>query len=1035
MADRSDSLSSFPLPAILTLLSAVGGVIWLLPSLDSSRPAIPLGPKSAVIGYQDVDARLWQDPLEAVRSLMSQTDSQSEVVSHRLSALQKQISAYRGSTSPPQILAVMSSGLPYAEDAESRLRARIAVVSGLARAGLRPTDNEHIGVVAVNWWSDLPLQEPSDLGLSLNALKSGDVNNHILYIPYEWWSMRTSQPTVKERNSAATPDVLVLWLREEAFGDHPLRRLSDLMHGLEGDTKRVTEMTLLGPAWSSTLRQMVLETNTPLTETTQSALNQLTMLSPLATTSDAMLRLEVAKPAKQNLSGNWFKELTGLKDFRRTIATDDVTAQVLVNELKLRQLDFGDNCHIALIAEFDTLYGRWLPYSFAAKVAAESEKLAAKPPQPPTSQPSQLVYDSSRWPNCIDRFSYLRGIDGRLPGDSDDKSSGSDSKSTSTSDASGFTPPVSRQPVEATDGHNQSDSLRRLADQIFEMNRQHQLKGEGYFQAIGVLGSDVYDKLQILKALRKKFPSTLFFTTDLDARYSLATELKETHNLIIASPFGLQLRYAKPALALDKADIQDTELQADIPPFRDDYQTSLFMSTLLALNRTAISDSSINAVRTFEIGRHGPIDLSSTDADIHPVPSASSNGFYDIPPWRWCLILLACVLAYVVVCYYLPSGPKSMLPWTWSPTALIFILSLVFVAAIFLILAKFASGPEGEPWALFEGVSIWPTESLRLFASCLAIGFMLDTHNRLKDNEIKLAKTFKVDPPRHTGENMRERELLSPMRKWIYPNETVQPVNVARLWREYQVYGSAVFRIMRVAGLVGLYLAFGAIAIKAIFTAPIFVPGRGNLSYAIDGGCLLFIVLTLFTLNFYVGDAARLCKRFAQNLRAGPTMWPDELAEKTALSRGVEPDDIRGYLAVDFLARRTEAVKPLLYYPFIVLTLMIIARNKYFDNWGWPPALIFVFAAHLSYAIYQYVTLRRAAEGVRFDAIEQLKTRILQVDDKEKRKKLNQTLKDVRNQNSGAFGPLARSPVVGSLLLPFAGLGGWLLIQLFIQPG
>ena len=55
------------------------------------------------------------------------------------------------------------------------------------------------------------------------------------------------------------------------------------------------------------------------------------------------------------------------------------------------------------------------------------------------------------------------------------------------------------------------------------------------------LGSDVYDKLLILKALKKGLPGAIFFTTDLDARYSLPSEFQETKNLIVASPFGLQL--------------------------------------------------------------------------------------------------------------------------------------------------------------------------------------------------------------------------------------------------------------------------------------------------------------------------------------------------------------------------------------------------------------------------------------------------------------------------------------------------------------
>ncbi len=43
-------------------------------------------------------------------------------------------------------------------------------------------------------------------------------------------------------------------------------------------------------------------------------------------------------------------------------------------------------------------------------------------------------------------------------------------------------------------------------------------QGEKGFRAIGILGSDVYDKLLILRALRPRFPDVVFFTNNLDAQ-------------------------------------------------------------------------------------------------------------------------------------------------------------------------------------------------------------------------------------------------------------------------------------------------------------------------------------------------------------------------------------------------------------------------------------------------------------------------------------------------------------------------------------
>jgi hypothetical protein len=1035
MSDRGNSLSSFPLSAVLTVLTAIGGLLWFLPPLDSSRPAIPLGPRSSNVGYQDIDARLWQDPFEAVLPLANPGGPSLDSYQSRFLAVREQIFNTLGKSGKrPQILAVMVSGLPYAEDAESRLRARLAVVSGLARAGLRPNDDEHLGVIAVKWPSDASkIPEPSDLTVSDSDIRARDVASHILFIPYEWWTAQSLNPNPEVR------DVLVLWLREEAFGDKPLRRLSDLAHALGPDKVHVTDMTLLGPAWSSTLRLMAWEADAKLSTTTIDAMKDLTILSASATASDDMLRQNLSTEWKNGAPTGWFKDMAQLKDFRRTIATDDVTSKALVDELKLRGLDFASSdCHIALIAEFDTLYGRWLPYAFARQVEITAEKKKTNFEHPIVSQTSDLLH----WPECIERFSYLRGIDGRLPGDSENKSLTSEAKSSGLLGAAGITPPISSQGADTTEGHNQSDSLRRLADQISAMDRQYRSRNAGYIQAIGVLGSDVYDKLQILKALRKSFPGTLFFTTDLDARYSLATEINETHNLIVASPFDLRLNndYRKPAALLDGGSIPTDVLQGEIPPFRDDYQTSIFLSTLLALHRTAVSNPSINAVRLFEIGQQGTVNLS-TDDPIHPSPEDPLVQFRNMPLARCCLIVLACVVAYSLVIYYHGHGPSSLFPWKWPLSATVFILFLVTITIIFFIAVICASGNNGVPWFLFEGVSLWPTEALRLLAACFAIGCILDTHGRLRNNGAMIARNLGVDPPQKVRFKAIAGKLLSPrswtvgtsLTKWKHQPDPGYSIAVTQLWREYQDYGSSVYRCLRVCGLVLLYSAFGFVVVNGMFVSTIFVPGRGSLSFTIDKWCTIFAALTLFTLNFYVGDAARLCKRLAQNLRVGPLIWPTALVDSTSQSRGMVGQDLNGYLTMDLLAHRTRVIRPLLYYPFIVLMLLILARNKYFDNWDWPPVLLAIFAAHLTYAVYQYVTLRRAAERIRQDTVQQLTVRFLQVNDTETQRKLKATLEEVTNLQEGIFASFAQNPVVGAILVPFAGLAGWLLIQLFMQ--
>jgi hypothetical protein len=120
--------------------------------------------------------------------------------------------------------------------------------------------------------------------------------------------------------------------------------------------------------------------------------------------------------------------------------------------------------------------------------------------------------------------------------------------------------------------------------------------------AIGVLGSDVFDKLLVLRALKPLFPRALFFTTDFDYTLTMSSELGWTRNLLIASSFG-------PTL--------DPQIQSQIPPFRGSNETSAFLATLLALG-VAKSDDPTPCLtpRIFEIERTGePLQFPDAPKD------------------------------------------------------------------------------------------------------------------------------------------------------------------------------------------------------------------------------------------------------------------------------------------------------------------------------------------------------------------------------------------------------------------------------------
>src|SRR6185503_17784687 len=118
--------------------------------------------------------------------------------------------------------------------------------------------------------------------------------------------------------------------------------------------------------------------------------------------------------------------------------------------------------------------------------------------------------------------------------------------------------------VNKAEGPAQFDYLGRLGDRMDGLQKSLKRDGDGQISAIGIVGSDVYDTLLILQALRGRFPAALFFTTDLDVRYFHPRERDWALNLIVVSPYGLALNDA---------------LQGNVPEFRDGTQTAQFTAT------------------------------------------------------------------------------------------------------------------------------------------------------------------------------------------------------------------------------------------------------------------------------------------------------------------------------------------------------------------------------------------------------------------------------------------------------------------------
>jgi hypothetical protein len=626
MPEESSSNQSppFNLNTILALLTLAGGV-WLVSNkLTSSRPVVPAGGTQPFIGEQTLEARLWEDPFKAEepgREPKSAGETNGDLL-----FLVDQIRERNETPNKVLLLPVMLAGGHYGEDQESRIRSRNAVVSALAQSGYAPEDAEHLGALTIHWPTRHEVDKARE-GTSpavaclwvqgINAARQLGTNmaaSARMDLRYEWYHREDSIPRSK---LAPWTSVLVLWLDDSFFEDEPLLRLALLLNPLGPSG---VPIHLIGPRRSATLHAMLkgfpATTNADIKTTTT---NTFTNVSIYCATPSAMDDVLVALPKNKppfyetprQAVSNQFVSL-GFSSFHNFAATDDQLAREAYSELALSDLELSDTSkHLVLISEWDTFYARALSLTYAAELDIRQQQHKTR------RQYLDKVAMGYPGPTNFHSFYYYRGLDGQtVKGEGQAEESQAEDRAMEKAFPGSFEELRTWKPDgNKAEGRAQFDYLNRLCDQLADLRTSLHRSERGKIEAIGVVGSDVYDILLILQALHDRFPDVKFFTTDLDARFCQPRERRWTRDLLVLSAYGLQLH---------------PDLQRSIPAFRDSTQTAQFAAALAALGHANLNDLTLVPPRRFEVGNGAIVDLSVLKALM---PSTSRIGSSTNGPW------------------------------------------------------------------------------------------------------------------------------------------------------------------------------------------------------------------------------------------------------------------------------------------------------------------------------------------------------------------------------------------------------------------
>lgn len=773
----------------------------------------------------------------------------------------------------------------------------------------------------------------------------------------------------------ATLDHWTQWIRRRLPVDETLRGLT-----LEQSSRAI-------------LHQWLLEWSSPKNSLKSVIRSELTIHSSRAT---APIEELTDRPARER------------RFLRSSVADDQQVLALVVDELDHRRLDLTpeSNDHVVLISEWDTAYGRIMP---------------------------ELFHDLSCDEQCteehpnVHRFSYLRGLDGIVPrsplsddrtqpGGADDSGIESEARPGAPFEPLGmpnaFLPRQRRQTTAF--GRTQVDHVERIRSLIVREDLRLRRTGEGRVRAIGVLGSDFHDKQLILQVLRRHFRHAVFFTTDLDARYFDTDKQSWNRNLLVGSSYGLNLA---------------PRLQQDIPPFRDSYSTAAFVATLDALDEIpGLAEG--RTPRLFEISRSGAIDLTrdpdEPDLSLHP---PRQKAHWNLSNW---LFLVAFVpVAFLVVTAITPRAADDVPPWRSS---------LVLVTALLgVILTLMAIGHShervgsGEFVRWLDGVSIWPTEILRVLVIGLAVWVLWSTRLRLRRVEGEIGRRFfaevqEPDEPAGRWWSRLSRGLLfsTHLRHAMSPDRTSTPETA---WQTYRRLARGPARWTRT--LLYFVLATAGFCVALNWLGLPDAPLRGIQAQRIDFFLQVVVLPVVFGTTLWLFDATFLAWLFVRRIAATRGEWSEAHLRDLGDTWGVDDTgDVTEIAEIEVIALLTRALWASLGAPFLLAGLLIVSRSRFFDGWTWPPSLVLFFVTLLVIALISAMLLRLRSQRARREALRSLTERSSQRDGDDPAtprgrasvRQIELMAEAIRNERRGALGgwwasPLARTGVLVAVVV------------------
>jgi hypothetical protein len=377
------------------------------------------------------------------------------------------------------------------------------------------------------------------------------------------------------------------------------------------------------------------------------------------------------------------------------------------------------------------------------------------------------------------------------------------------------------------------------------------------------------------------------------------------------------------------------------------------------------------------------------------------------------------------------------------------LLAVVLLGALLYFVAPMLAHwltQDGQPMIPLEGLSVWPTIFIRLATFLLCIWLLVRGWQRLEKNSKKIVKDLHLAA---TWQRVEDEwtSIASVGPPWIrfarrfgycLPGSGAdESGDVVQFWRKYLYQAHWIARIGRVA--VGIAAMAVLWAILALTFGHPHDPTRGQISFWAYKVVTFLLILAILVLIFSVADATLLCGSLIKGFRKkGVGVWPARTLQEYSTRFGLPQSCLDDWVDLVFASKRTKCITTLLYYPFLIIALLLISRSPLFADYGRNIPDWIAMGVGVLIVTACAVWLRWTVEDSRAKARRRLNQQIIlarNLDDGGHRAgQLEILLRRVEELREGAFSPFSQQPMVRAMLLPLGSIGGTALLEYLLLP-